>query len=56
MTEKSSLYESSRESGILVEAVYEDHRRKPFPSRNAESICKRYRMPALKDRIYWNPK
>ena len=47
-----------------VEAIYEKAGRKPFQSCNAEIkiyivcenilfyMCKRYRMPALKDRIY----
>jgi len=33
-----------------VEAIYVEIRRKPFQSCNAE-MSKRYRMPALKDRI-----
>ena len=51
-----------------VEAIYEKAGRKPFQSCNAEIkiyivcenilfyMCKRYRMPALKDRICWNLK
>ena len=56
MTERVVHYEASREDGILVEAVYEDGERKPFLSCKAEIISKRYRMPALKDRICWNLK
>ena len=56
MTERVVHYEASREDGILVRAVYEDDGRKPFLSCKAEIISKRYRMPALKDRICWNLK
>ena len=36
MTERVVYQDSSRENGILVEAVYEDGRRKPFLSCMAE--------------------
>ena len=55
MTERVVYQDSSRENGILVEAVYEDGRRKPFLSCNAQLVIisnsKHYRRPALKDRI-----
>ena len=50
LTEKSSLALSIQREQYLVEAVYAEGRRKPFQSCSAE-ISKRYRMPALKDRI-----
>ena len=51
MTERVIHYESSRENGDMVKAVYEDDGRKPFLSCRAESSSKRYRVLALRDRI-----
>ena len=50
MTEKSSLVGNIQREQHLVGAVYVEGRRKPFQSCNAE-VSKRYRMPALRDRI-----
>lgn len=50
MTEKSSLVGNIQREQRLVEAVYVEIRRKPFQSCSAER-SKRYRIPALKDRI-----
>ena len=50
LTEKSSLVGNIQREQHLVEAVYAEGRRKPFQSCNAQ-LSKRYRIPALKDRI-----
>ena len=50
LTEKSSLVGNIQREQHLVEAVYAESRRKPFQSCNAQ-LSKRYRIPALKDRI-----
>lgn len=56
-TEKSSLWELSREKGGSWKPFITEHRGRPFLSCDAEQISVSIAViPALRDRIYENPK